>query len=170
MFHLNLSYFVVAGINEAESGLKSRSELWGNADLIWFWAGLRFWCCSYLKPWSPRGPRPAAAPTARCTAAVLQPRRWWTPATRDSQNTASSEETKHSRCRGNCACFAGIPVPQTELGIGTWEKKGGSSHFRRHFCKEKQEQRLKRDPDQNLSCSFSAACCLFLGFLQHFCT
>lgn len=75
--------------------------------------------CSYLWPWSPRGPRPAAGLRGRCTAAIHQPRQWWTPVTRGSRNKALWVETKHSRCHGNCACSAGTQAPQTVLGIGT---------------------------------------------------
>lgn len=74
---------------------------------------------SYLWPWSPHGPRPAAGLRGRCTAAVRQPHPWWTPVTRGSRNRASWEETRHSCCRGNCACSAGTQAPRTELGIGT---------------------------------------------------
>ncbi len=80
--------------------------------------------CSYLWPWSPRGPRPAAGLRGHCTATVHQPRQWWTPMTRGSRNKALWEETRHNHCHGNCACSAGTRAPQTEPGIGTLGRRG----------------------------------------------
>lgn len=80
--------------------------------------------CSYLWPWSLRGPTPAAGPRGHCIAAVRQLRQWWTPESHGFQNMALWDETRHSHCHGNCACSAGTRGPQTVAGTGIFGRRG----------------------------------------------
>lgn len=108
--------------------------------------------CSYLWPWSLRGPRPAAGLRGRCIAAVRRPRQWWTPESHGFQNMALWDETRHSHCHGNCACSAGTRGPQTVAGIGILGRRGGEKKTKLNefmnticiffFCLQKNENTI----------------------------